>query len=306
MNPPNITNPPHRRHLVFMVPSSSIEYHQSVMSRLKKPPEPPSQPKEWQTEISNDLRCELAKKFMKAIFPSKDHADSEDEQMFQLVDFARTCESQIFSEAESKANYYMRLAEKIYEMQKKIRAVQNKRLAYKHHASAEAKQRARHHVDELCKHLASYEEWVPTEDPPTEAMGALTIAGDAHYRINTGTSGMPSVTKVKEVTETATRRIPREQGFQFPVADATSLPFPHHNGGLTKAQFDFLTACAPDTSGHHARLNDMTSPDEGSLHYQEPTDTDLIQRCESAYDYRPLTPENLPGNFSRPSRPSSA
>ena len=83
-------------------------------------PVPTTINKEWQKRVTQDMRNHLVQKIISALIPVTDTGAMRDKRIISLANYARRVESETFEIASNQEEYFHKLAEKIYKIQKDL------------------------------------------------------------------------------------------------------------------------------------------------------------------------------------------
>ncbi|CAF3835650.1 unnamed protein product [Rotaria magnacalcarata] len=76
--------------------------------------------KEWQRRVTQEMRNHLVQKIITALIPITDTGAMRDKRIINLANYARRVESETFEIATNQEEYFHKLAEKIYKIQKEL------------------------------------------------------------------------------------------------------------------------------------------------------------------------------------------
>merc|ERR1711915_253810 len=83
--------------------------------------------KNWHSTVTHELRTHLVNKMVQTIAPDRGVMNVMDQRMNKVVDYAKGAENEIFEMANSRAEYYHRFAELIYNIQMNLKEKEEKR-----------------------------------------------------------------------------------------------------------------------------------------------------------------------------------
>ena len=76
--------------------------------------------KEWHEQVKENVRCLLVYKLVETILPNTDLLALQDRRVDNFIGYAKRVEIDMYDTAENKEDYFLRLAQKIYRIQKEI------------------------------------------------------------------------------------------------------------------------------------------------------------------------------------------
>lgn len=76
--------------------------------------------KEWQRRVTQEMRNHLVQKIIAALLPVTDSGAMRDKRIINLTNYARRVEQETFEVADGQEEYFHKLAEKIYKIQKEL------------------------------------------------------------------------------------------------------------------------------------------------------------------------------------------
>jgi E1A/CREB-binding protein len=76
--------------------------------------------KEWQRRVTSEMRNHLVQKIITALIPITDTGAVRDKRIINLANYARRVENETFEIANNQEEYFHKLAEKIYKIQKEL------------------------------------------------------------------------------------------------------------------------------------------------------------------------------------------
>ncbi|CAF0800883.1 unnamed protein product, partial [Didymodactylos carnosus] len=90
------------------------------LGKINQPPSDRSSTKEWQKRVTQEMRNHLVQKIISALIPTTDSNALKDKRMINLANYARRVENDTFEIANNQEEYFHKLAEKIYKIQKEL------------------------------------------------------------------------------------------------------------------------------------------------------------------------------------------
>ncbi|CAF1230883.1 unnamed protein product [Didymodactylos carnosus] len=91
-----------------------------ICQPLKYPTPKINQAKEWQQQVTQDMRNHLTQKICSALIPASDSNSLKDKRLNHIQSYAKRLENETFEIANNQEEYFHKLAEKIYKIQKEI------------------------------------------------------------------------------------------------------------------------------------------------------------------------------------------
>ena len=76
--------------------------------------------KDWQRRVTQEMRHHLVQKIITALIPITDAGITRDKRILNLTNYARRVETETFDIANNQEEYFHKLAEKIYKIQKEL------------------------------------------------------------------------------------------------------------------------------------------------------------------------------------------
>lgn len=88
-----------------------------------------SSTKDWHSSITHDLRSHLIDEIVQTILPTANQSTKPDERLHDFITFTQKTEEEMYEMANSKTEYYYLLANKVYELQNRLKERRLKRKA---------------------------------------------------------------------------------------------------------------------------------------------------------------------------------
>jgi E1A/CREB-binding protein len=101
-------------------PSAINKLNQTTNNTNPTNPPPTTINKEWQRRVTQEMRNHLVQKIITALIPITDTGAMRDKRIINLANYARRVESETFEIANNQEEYFHKLAEKIYKIQKEL------------------------------------------------------------------------------------------------------------------------------------------------------------------------------------------
>ncbi|CAF1267541.1 unnamed protein product [Rotaria sp. Silwood1] len=101
-------------------PSTLALLNQTTNNNINATNAPITINKEWQRRITQEMRQHLVQKIITALIPITNTGAIRDTRIINLANYARRVENETFEIADSQEEYFHKIAEKIYKLQKEL------------------------------------------------------------------------------------------------------------------------------------------------------------------------------------------